>query len=150
MPTNHERLMRIALEEGEIGAAEGNAAVGSIVVDGETVVARGRNLVASNSDPIAHAETVALRNAGEALQRTDFSGLTLYTTFEPCPMCCGAILASGISTLVMGARPEPGQSRWGGYTVETLIDMTHSTDRISVITGILTQECADIRSLETP
>jgi tRNA(Arg) A34 adenosine deaminase TadA len=63
-------------------------------------------------------------------------------------MCCGAILASGISTLVLGARPEAGQSRWGGYTVEILIDMTHSADRITVITGILTQECADIRNLE--
>jgi tRNA(adenine34) deaminase len=150
MPIDHERLMRIALEEGERGAAEGNAAVGSIIVDGDTVVAHGRNLVASNSDPTAHAETVALRNAGEVLQRTDFSGLTLYTTFEPCPMCCGAILASGIRTLVMGARPDPGQSRWGGYTVETLIGMTHSADRLTVITGILTQECADIRNLETP
>jgi tRNA(adenine34) deaminase len=148
MPTDHERLMRIALEEAATGAAEGNAAVGSIIVDGATVVARGRNLVASNSDPTAHAETVALRNAGAALQRTDFSGLTLYTTFEPCPMCCGAILASGIRTLVMGARPEPGQSRWGGYTVETLIDMTHSADQLTVITGILTQECAEVRNLE--
>ena len=96
---NHEHYMRIALEEAERGAAEGNVAVGSILVSAEKVVTRGRNLVTSTSDPTAHAETVALRNAGEQLGHTDFSELTLYTTFEPCPMCCGAILASGVHTL---------------------------------------------------
>ncbi len=149
MASDHERMMRIALEEAAIGGAEGNSAVGSIIVDGDQVVARGRNLVTSNSDPTAHAETVALRNAGAALKRTDFSGMTLYTTFEPCPMCCGAILASGIATLVMGARHDPAQSRWGGYTVESLIALTNSADQLTVVTGILTQECADVRNVES-
>jgi tRNA(adenine34) deaminase len=149
MATDHERMMRIALEEAARGGAEGNSAVGSIVVDGDQVVARGRNLVTSDSDPTAHAETVALRNAGAALKRTDFSGMTLYTTFEPCPMCCGAILASNIGMLVMGARHDPVQSRWGGYRVENLLDLTNSADRLTVVTGILTRECADIRNIET-
>ena len=75
-----------------------------MVVRDENLIARGRNLIVTQSDPTAHAETVALRNAGNAMRHTDFSGFTLYTTFEPCPMCCGAILASGVSTLVLGAR----------------------------------------------
>ena len=112
MPHDHEHFMRIALEEAARGKAEGNIAVGSIIVQGETVVARGRNLVRTTYDPTAHAETVALRAAGTALQRVNFSGCTLYTTFEPCPMCCGAILESGITTLVMGGRPAPGAGRW--------------------------------------
>ena len=149
MAIDHERMMRIALEEAAIGGAEGNSAVGSIIVDGDQVVARGRNLVTSNSDPTAHAETVALRNAGAALKRADFSGMTLYTTFEPCPMCCGAILASGIATLVMGARHDPAQSRWGGYSVESLIALTNSADQLTVVTGILTQECSDVRNVES-
>ena len=148
MPEEHERLMRIALEEAARGGAEGNVAVGSIIVQDETVVARGRNLVTTDSDPTAHAETVALRNAGAALQRTDFSGCTLYTTFEPCPMCCGAILVSGITTLVMGARSAPPERRWGDYSVEALIAHTQSSDQIAVVTGILTQECADVRLVE--
>ena len=148
MPEEHERLMRIALEEAARGGAEGNVAVGSIIVQDETVVARGRNLVTTNSDPTAHAETVALRNAGAALQRTDFSGCTLYTTFEPCPMCCGAILVSGITTLVMGARSAPPERRWGDYSVEALIAHTQRSDQIAVVTGILTQECADVRLVE--
>ena len=145
----HERYMRIALEEAELGAAEGNVAVGSILVSAEKVVARGRNLVTSTSDPTAHAETVALRNAGEQLGHTDFSELTLYTTFEPCPMCCGAILASGVHTLIMGARHDLTQSNWGAYTVETLLALTKKESQLTVITGILTRECADVRKFES-
>ena len=141
--------MRIALEEAERGAAEGNAAVGSILVRVAKVVALGRNLVTSTSDPTAHAEMVALRHAGEQLGHTDFSRLTLYTTFEPCPMCCGAILASGVNTLVMGARHDLAQSRWGAYTVEKLLELTNRAGQLIVITGILTQSCADVRKLET-
>ncbi len=149
MAVNHESMMHIALEEAARGGAEGNVAVGSIIVDGEAVVARGRNLVTSNSDPTAHAETVALRHAGEALKRTDFSGMTLYTTFEPCPMCCGAILASGIATLVMGARHDTAQGRWGRYTVEGLIELTGSGNQLTVVTGVLTRECAEVRNVES-
>ena len=146
---DHEHYMRIALEEAERGATEGNVAVGSILVAPERVVARGRNLVTSTSDPTAHAETVALRQAGEQLGHTDFSNLTLYTTFEPCPMCCGAILASGVHTLVMGARHDLTQSNWGAYTVEKLLDLTNRASQLIVVTGILTRECGDVRKLET-
>ena len=146
---NHEHYMSIALEEAERGAAEGNVAVGSILVSTERMVARGRNLVTSTSDPTAHAEMVALRHAGKQLGHTDFSNLTLYTTFEPCPMCCGAILASGVHTLIMGARHDLTQSNWGAYTVETLLELTHRASQLTIITGILTQACADVRKLET-
>ena len=66
MANAHERFMQIAMEEARRGAAEGNVAVGSVVVHDEDMVARGRNLVATESDPTAHAETVALRNFGES------------------------------------------------------------------------------------
>ena len=145
MAIDHERFMRLALEEAARSKAEGNIAVGSVIVHGETVVARGRNLVLSTYDLTAHAETVALREAGAALRQVEFPGHRLYTTFEPCPMCCGAILASGIATLVMGARFVPAESRWGGYSVERLIDLAERRGTIEVVTGVLTQECNDIR-----
>jgi tRNA(adenine34) deaminase len=148
MPADHERFMRMALEEAARGKAEGNVAVGSVIVEGDLVVARGRNLVLSTFDPTAHAETVALREAGRALQRVDFTGGVLYTTFEPCPMCCGAILASGISTLVMGGRPTAAERRWGEFTVERFIELARRGDSIQVITGVLPQECVDIRQGE--
>ena len=144
MPIDHNHFMRLALEEASRSNAEGNIAVGSVLVQDDTVVARGRNLVTSTHDPTAHAETVALREAGAALQQVDFTGCVLYTTFEPCPMCCGAILNSKLSTLVMGARHDPAQARWAGYTVEKLIDLTGRSTMIEVVTGVLVQACFDI------
>ena len=137
--------MRIALEDAATGKREGNDAVGSIIVEDGEVIAHGRNLVATDKDVTAHAETVALREAGRSTGEVEFPGATLYTTFEPCPMCCGAIMAAGIDTIVMGGRPAAGESRWGGYTVEALIELSGQRSNIDVVTGILTQECVDIR-----
>ena len=144
----HERFMRVAMEEARRGAADGNVAVGAVVVRGEDLVARGRNRAVMDSDPTAHAETVALRNAGAALGHTDFSGFTLYTTFEPCPMCCGAILASSVSNLVLGARYCAVSSQWGDYAVEKLLEMTGRGERLRIVTGVLPEECLDPRRLE--
>lgn len=145
MTSDHERFMRVALEEAKRVKAEGNEAIGSIIVRGGEVIARGRNLVRSTSDPTAHAETVAIREAGAATSQTDFSGCTLYTTWEPCPMCCGAILNSGISTLVMGARSTPAEARFPGYSVERLLEMLGWADKLQVVTGVLVDECRAIR-----
>ncbi len=145
MSLGHEHFMRLALEEAAKGGAEGNIAVGSVVVRDDAVVARGRNLEASTLDPTAHAETVAIREAGRALRRLDFSGHTLYTTFEPCPMCLGAIMTSRITTLVVGARHEPRTSRWGPYAVEKLLELAAWGDRLRVVTGVLPEECGRVR-----
>ena len=145
MTKNHEQFMQIALEEADNAGSEGNIAVGSVITSGDTVVARGRNLVISTLDVTAHCETDALRNGGKTLGHVDFSGHTLYTTAEPCPMCCGAIMASGISTVVMGARPDPSQRRYGDYTIEKLIRLAGFEEKLQVVTGILPQVCADVR-----
>ena len=106
-----------------------------MVVRAGNLIARGRNLVVTQSDPTAHAETVALRNAGAEIGHTDFSEFTLYTTFEPCPMRCGAILASGVSTSMLGARFSDGSSQWSDYAVEKLLEMTGG--QLRVVTGVL-------------
>ena len=145
MAEDHERIMRMALEEADRAGGEGNIAVGSIITRGDSTVAKGRNLVNSTLDVTAHCETDALRNAGKAIGHVDFSGHTLYTTAEPCPMCCGAIMASGISTVVLGARPDPSQRRYGEYTIEKLIQLAGFGDKLQVVTGIIPQACADMR-----
>ena len=145
MDQDHEQFMRIALEEADKAGSEGNIAVGSVITSGDSVVAKGRNLVSSSLDVTAHCEPDALRNGGKALGHVDFSGHTLYTTAEPCPMCCGAIMVSGISMVVMGARPEPSQRRYGDYTVEKLIQLAGFEQKLQVVTGILPQVCADLR-----
>ena len=143
--SEHEEYMRIALEEAQRAADEGNVGVGSVIALNGELVARGRNLVPTTHDPTAHAETVALREAAVVLGTDDMSGAALYTTFEPCPMCCGALTNANIATLVMGGRPAAHQTRWGGYTVERLLEMCEWDDRIEVVTGVLVEECLNIR-----
>lgn len=140
---NHERFMRAALDEARRAAREGNVGVGSVIVRDGAEVARGRNLVPTTGDPTAHAETVALREAANALGTDDFGGCDLYTTFEPCPMCCGAIMVAGVSTVIMGGRPG-AETRWGGYTPERLLAMADWRDRLEIVTGVLTAECEEI------
>ncbi len=143
--SNHEAFMRIALEEAVIAREEGNSAVGSIIVRDGEVIARGRNLVMTTRDVTAHAETVALRVAGANSASVDFSVCTLYTTFEPCPMCCGAILLAGISTLVVGGRSTPAETLWPGYSVEGLIESLSRSATIEVIPDVLRDECIAVR-----
>ena len=143
--SEHEQYMRMALEEAQKAADEGNVGVGSVIVQRGELIARGRNLVPTTHDPTAHAETVALREASAALETDDMAGATLYTTFEPCPMCCGALTNANIATLVMGGRPGPEQTRWGDYTLERLLEMCKWDDRIEVVTGVLIDECMNIR-----
>ena len=69
----------------------------------------------------------------------------IYTTFRPCPMCCGAIVVSGIRSLVIGADAGPAENRWPGYTPEVLLEAIGYADRIAVVGGILSKECSDIR-----
>lgn len=141
----HERYMRVALEEAQRAADEGNVGVGSVIVLGGELIARGRNLVPTTNDPTAHAESVALREASVVLGTDNMAGATMYTTFEPCPMCCGAMMNANIACLVMGGRPTAEQTMWGDYTLERLLQMCRWNDRIEVITGVLAEECLSIR-----
>ena len=146
MTLDHEHFMEMAIEEGIKGAEEGNSPVGSVIVQDGKVIARGHNLVTSTVDVTAHAETVALRNAGPATGAVAFPGATLYTTFEPCPMCTGAIVAARIGTVVLGGRNRPAGTPYGDYTLERLIDMVGFSDRINVVTGVLQQRGETIRN----
>ncbi len=141
MSRSHEDWMRVALEDAGKSGAAGNSAVGSLVVRDGEIIGRGGNEVNSTSDPTAHAEVVAIRDTGQI----DLSGSTLYTTFEPCPMCCGAIMVSGVGVLVLGARHDQVARNYGDYSVERLIELSEYGDRLSVVTGVLTEDCANIR-----
>ena len=143
--SQHEKFMIIALEEAQRAADEGNVGVGSVIVRDGELIARGRNLVPTTHDPTAHAETVALREAASVLNTDDMTGSALYTTFEPCPMCCGALMNANIATLVMGGRPTAEQTNWGDYTLERLISMCGWDDRMEVVTDVLVNECLHIR-----
>lgn len=79
----------IALSDENIEKGRGGPFGAVLVKDGK-IIAEGTNLVTTNNDPTAHAEVEAIRNACKSLNQFDLSGLILYTSCEPCPMCLSA------------------------------------------------------------
>ncbi|MBU1250220.1 MAG: nucleoside deaminase [Actinobacteria bacterium] len=99
--------MREALAEARAALDTGDVPVGAVVLDAQgRVIARGRNSRERDSDPTAHAEVVALREAGRASGDWQLSGCTLVVTLEPCVLCAGAILAARVDRVVFGAWDE--------------------------------------------
>ncbi len=101
--------MTLALEEAMLACARGEVPVGAVVVapDG-SVVARAGNRTRELSDPTAHAEILAIRDACAALGSERLIGFSLYVTLEPCPMCASAISFARIRRLYFGASDPKG------------------------------------------
>src|ERR1700682_5445921 len=88
-----------AIAEAQAAEIAGEVPVGAIVVHEGKIIGRGQNRVLRDSDPTAHAEIVALREAGRNLANYRLEDCTLYVTLEPCAMCAGAILHARIARL---------------------------------------------------
>lgn len=135
----HKRWMGRALELARAAGEAGDVPVGAVLVDaaGE-LIAEAANRKERDRDPTAHAEILALRAAGKALDNWHLDNCTLYVTLEPCPMCAGAIIQARIGLLVYGADdPKTGSIR----TVVNLPDSPLSNHRLSVLAGIRESEC---------
>ena len=104
------RHMTRALELAREAAADGEVPVGAVVVDPRTDegVAEGRNGPIGIHDPTAHAEIVAIRQAGVNRSNYRLTGLWLYVTLEPCAMCAGAISFARLGRLVFAASDPKG------------------------------------------
>lgn len=101
-----EQAMSLALAEALRAEMAGEVPVGSVVVLDGAVLGRGFNQPIESSDPTAHAEIVALREAARRAGNYRLTGATLYVTIEPCMMCVGAMVHARIARVVYGA-PEP-------------------------------------------
>src|SRR5689334_19825552 len=96
----HDVFMREALRLAEAAGRSGEVPGGAVVVSGGEIVGRGSNQPIAASDPTAHAEMVALREAAKAVGNYRLSGAVLYVTIEPCMMCVGAMVHARVGTLV--------------------------------------------------
>ena len=138
------RFMRLALALAQEAAYADEVPVGAIVVNGEgRVLGRGRNAPVALADPTAHAEVVALREAGVAVGNYRLDGCTLYVTLEPCAMCSGAMLHARLARVVYGAAD--AKTGAAGSVVD-LFAQAALNHRTRVEGGVLAQECSALLS----
>lgn len=93
------KFLRMAYEEALAGYKEGGCPIGSVLAEGERVIAKGRNQRVQAGDPIAHGEMDCLRKAG---RQKSYRHMTIYTSLSPCMMCSGTIVQFGIPRVVVG------------------------------------------------
>lgn len=135
-------FMHEALREAAKGFEKGEVPVGAVIVDPDgAIVARAHNQPISLRDPCAHAEILALRQAGISSGNYRLEGSTLVVTLEPCLMCIGAAIHARIRRLVFGAL----DPKWGAagslYNVTEDPRLNH---RLEVIPGVLAEECLQL------
>jgi tRNA(Arg) A34 adenosine deaminase TadA len=132
-------FMQEALLEAIKGFDEGEVPVGAVIVDpAGSIVARAHNRPISLNDPCAHAEILALRQAGIFYRNYRVEGVTLVVTVEPCLMCIGAAVHARVARLVFGAADPKGGAAGSLYDVPRDLRLNH---RIEVIPGVHEEEC---------
>jgi tRNA(adenine34) deaminase len=133
--------MRAAIELGRKGQGRGEVPVGAVVVLDGQVIGQGFNEPISTNDPTAHAEIVALREAGKRIGNYRLTGATVYVTIEPCQMCVGAMIHARIARVVYGTRePKAGaiESTMRAHEQPTL------NHRMEATGGVLEDECREL------
>ncbi|MGF7179894.1 tRNA adenosine(34) deaminase TadA [Tunturiibacter psychrotolerans] len=138
---NDEAYLRKAIAEANDAEANGEVPVGAIVVHQNKIIGRGQNRVLRDNDPTAHAEIVALRQAGLYLHNYRLEDCTLYVTLEPCAMCAGAILHARITRLVYAA-PDPKAGACG--SVLSVMNHPQLNHKVEVTPNLLAEECGAI------
>jgi tRNA(adenine34) deaminase len=134
-----QSAMREALAQARLAAAAGEVPVGAVVVVDGKIVAAAHNRREADADPTAHAEILALRQAGAAVGSWRLADATLVVTLEPCPMCAGAAVAARIARIVYGA-PDPRAGAVGSlYNLASDPRLNHEMDWQH---GVLAEDCA--------
>ncbi len=123
-------FMMRALELARKAESEGEVPVGAVLVRNDEIIGEGWNQPITRHDPTAHAEIVALRDAGQNEKNYRLPGSTLYVTLEPCPMCAGAIIHARIDRVVFAAE-DPRTGAAG-----SVFDLLPSDERMNHFTRI--------------
>ncbi len=135
------KFMKIALQEANIAAVEGEMPVGAVVVKDGEVIGIGHNVRNELCDPTLHAEIVAIRQACEKISDWRLTDCDLYVTLEPCVMCSGAIINARMRSVHFGAYdPEYGAA--GGRI--DLFSKSYFGSHTSVYGGIMEDECTSM------
>ena len=130
--------MRRALELARLARERGEVPVGAVVVLDDQVIGEGFNQPITASDPTAHAEIVALRDAAKRIGNYRLSGATLYVTIEPCQMCVGAMVHARIAKVVYGTREPKAGAIESAMRAHEHPALNH---RLDAEGGVLEEEC---------
>jgi tRNA(adenine34) deaminase len=133
--------IRRALKLAHAAAEIGEVPIGSVIVKDDYIIAEGANRSITDHDPTAHAEIIALRNAGKQFSNYRLPDLTLYVTLEPCIMCMGAIIHARIRRLVFGAYDPKTGAAVSCYTIGSDDILNHQLD---ITGGICETECSEL------
>ena len=133
-----EDFMRRAIELAAKAEAEGEVPVGAVVVHNGQVIGEGWNRSIGQHDATAHAEIMALRQAGKVLQNYRLLDTTLYVTLEPCPMCAGAMVHSRVGKVVYGASD---LKTGAAGSIMNLLSYEQVNHHVACEAGLLEQEC---------
>lgn len=130
-----------AISQAELAKQLGEVPVGALLVYEGQLLAATHNRCVIDSDPSAHAEILAIRQAARSIKKSRLDGATLYVTLEPCLMCCGALLQARISRLVFAAR-EP---RTGGVvSVHESLRLPGVEHQVAISEGPMADESAEL------
>ena len=142
IPDLDERWMREAIEAARAAAELGEVPVGACMVDADgNLLSTASNRPITNNDPTAHAEMLALREAAAGVKNYRLTGVTVYSTIEPCVMCAGALVNARVARLVFGAHDE----RFGAVESRFRIcDSEMLNHRIEILPGVLADECREL------
>lgn len=133
--------MRHAIRLAQRAESQGEVPVGALIVKNQQCIAEGWNQPINLHDPSAHAEMLAIRQAGEVIENYRLGDVTLYVTLEPCVMCMGVISQARIQRLVFGAYD---LKRGAVCNALQLADAAFLNHRIHWIGGVLESECASL------
>lgn len=138
-----EDWMRHALHLATKAEAAGEVPVGAVLVKDQQLIAEGWNQMISLHDPSAHAEMLAVRQAGQLLHNYRLPDCTLYVTLEPCSMCAGMLVHSRLARLVYGASD---YKTGAAGSVMNLVQHPQLNHQLEVTGGVLAEQCAALLS----
>ncbi len=137
----HEVWMSKALALAEKARQLGEVPVGAVLIKNDQIVGQGFNQPIANHDPTAHAEIIALRNAGQHLSNYRLVDTTLYVTLEPCAMCAMAMIHARVKRIVFATK-EPRTGAAG--SLYQLLQHAGHNHQVEVIEGVLQQQSSTL------
>ena len=137
------KWMRYALTLAKNAQAQGEIPVGAVLIKDGEIIGEGWNQSITLHDPSAHAEMLAIRQAGQQLENYRLVDSTLYVTLEPCPMCAGLLVHSRIGRLVFGASD---LKTGAAGSVMDLLNDARLNHQVDVTSGVLADECGSMLS----